>query len=75
MRVIVIIVGIALLAAGIWILAGGGSYQSTETVLQIGSASLKETHDKALPQWLGIAGVVVGAVLALGGLLGPFGKK
>ena len=41
MRVIVIIVGIVLLAAGIWILAGGGSYQSTETVLQIGSAVKK----------------------------------
>lgn len=75
MRFVVIIVGLALLIAGIWILVGGATYQSSETLLQIGSATLKESHEKALPQWLGIAGIVVGALLALGGLLGSFGKK
>ena len=75
MRLTLIIVGIALLVAGIWITVGGGSYPSTETVLQIGSATLKETQDKPIPQWVGIAGIVVGAVLALGGLAGWFGRK
>jgi len=75
MRQILIIVGIALLAAGIWVVAGNGSYQDTETVVKIGSTALKATHDKAIPQWLGIVGIVVGAVLALGGFAGWFKRK
>ncbi|MGB6242115.1 MAG: hypothetical protein WBF69_06510 [Castellaniella sp.] len=70
MRQILIIVGLVLLAAGIWIVAGNGSYQDTETIVKIGSTALKATHDKAIPQWLGIAGIVVGAILVLGGLAG-----
>ncbi|HET8596530.1 MAG TPA: hypothetical protein VFM22_02100 [Castellaniella sp.] len=70
MRPILIVVGLVLLVAGIWVVAGNGSYQDTETVVKIGSAALKATHDKAIPQWLGIAGIVVGAILALAGFMG-----
>ncbi|HET6552418.1 MAG TPA: hypothetical protein VFG49_02685 [Dyella sp.] len=69
MRAALIVIGIILLCAGIWIMFGHGSYQTTDTVLQVGSAKVSATHDKALPQWAGIAGIVVGAVLALGGFL------
>ena len=75
MRLILIILGAALLVGGIWIVAGSGTYQSTETVLQIGSASLKATEEKAIPQWLGIAGIAVGGVLTLAGLIGLLNKK
>ena len=27
------------------------------------------THDKGVPQWIGIAGIVVGALLAIGGFM------
>ncbi|HEU0229343.1 MAG TPA: hypothetical protein VFR20_02115 [Burkholderiaceae bacterium] len=75
MRQILIIVGLVLLVAGIWVVAGHGSYQNTETVIKIGSAALKTTHDEAIPKWLGIAGIVVGAILALGGFAGWFKRK
>ncbi|QNK02985.1 hypothetical protein [Dyella telluris] len=69
MRAVLILVGLILLAGGIWVMAGHGSYQTTDTLVQIGSAKVTATHDKALPQWAGIAGIAVGALLALGGFL------
>lgn len=67
MRIAAIVVGVILLAAGIWVVVGSGSYQTTDTVMKIGSASLEASHDKAIPQWAGIAGIVVGGVLVIGG--------
>jgi hypothetical protein len=69
MRAVLVLVGIVLLIAGLWIVFDHGSYQSTDTLIQVGSAKLTATHDKAIPQWMGIAGIAVGALLALGGLL------
>jgi hypothetical protein len=69
MRAVLIILGFILLAAGIWVVLGHGSYPQTDTLVQIGSAKVTATHDKAVPQWAGIAGIVVGAVLALSGFM------
>lgn len=69
MRLALIIVGLVLLVAGLWVVFGHGSYQASDTLFQLGSAKLTATHDKAVPQWLGIAGIVVGALLVLGGIL------
>ena len=68
MRAILIVIGIVLLVGGLWVVFGHGSFTQTDTVLQLGSAKLTATHDKAVPTWLGIAGIVVGALLTLGGL-------
>jgi hypothetical protein len=68
MRAILIIIGIVLLGAGIWAIFGHGSYTQTDTIFQLGSAKVTATHDKAIPEWLGIAGIVVGGLLTLGGL-------
>lgn len=67
MRAGLIIIGIILLAAGIWIVTGHGFYQDTDTLVQVGSAKLTATHDKGIPPWIGIVGIVVGALLAIGG--------
>ena len=67
MRLVLIVVGLVLLVAGLWVVFGHGGYQQTDTLVQFGSAKLTATHDKAFPQWLGIAGIVVGALLAIGG--------
>ena len=67
MRALLLIVGILLLVGGLWVVFGHGSYTQTDTVFQLGSAKLTATHDKAVPQWLGISGIVVGALLVLGG--------
>lgn len=69
MRIAAIVVGVILLAAGIWVVVGNGNYKSTDTVMKIGSASIEATHDKAIPQWAGIAGIVVGGVLVIGGFV------
>lgn len=68
MRALLLIVGLLLLVGGLWVVFGHGSYTQTDTVFQIGSAKLTATQDKAIPQWMGISGIVVGALLALGGL-------
>ncbi len=69
MRAGLIVIGIIVLAAGIWVVAGHASYQDTDTLVQIGSAKVTATHDKGVPQWVGIGGIVVGALLALGGFM------
>jgi hypothetical protein len=68
MRAILLIVGIVLLVGGLWVIFGHGGYTQTDTVVQIGSAKLTATHQKTIPEWAGIAGIVVGALLALGGI-------
>jgi hypothetical protein len=67
MRAGLIIAGIILLIAGIWVTVGNGTYKQTDTVAQLGPAKIEATHDKAVPQWLGIAGIVVGGLLMVGG--------
>lgn len=69
MRAGLIIVGIILLVAGIWVVSGHASYQDTDTLLQIGTARITATHDKGVPQWIGIAGIAVGGLLTLGGFM------
>ena len=69
MRFALIVVGLVLLVAGLWVVFGHGGYTQTDTLVQFGSARLTATHEKAFPQWLGIAGIVVGALLVIGGFL------
>ncbi|MDA3914281.1 hypothetical protein [Oleiagrimonas sp.] len=69
MRIVLLVIGIILVVASIWVLAGNGSYSSTETVVSVGSHALKATEDKAIPLWVGISGLVVGGVLILVGLI------
>lgn len=68
MRAGLFIAGIILLVAGIWVIAGNGSYKQTETLAQLGSAKIEATHTKAVPPWIGIAGIVVGGLLIVGGI-------
>ena len=68
MRAILIILGLVLLVGGLWVVFGHGSYTQTDTLLQVGSAKLTAKHDKAIPEWMGISGIVVGTLLAIGGL-------
>ncbi|MFC5436297.1 hypothetical protein ACFPME_06995 [Rhodanobacter umsongensis] len=68
MRAGLLIAGIILLIAGIWVTVGNGSYKQTDTVAQLGPAKIEATHTKAVPQWLGIAGIVIGGLLIIGGI-------
>lgn len=68
MRMGLIAIGVILLVGGIWIVLGNASYESSDAVLEIGSATLKAKSEKMIPQWIGIASIVVGALLAVAGL-------
>ena len=68
MRMGLIIAGIILLIAGIWVTVGNASYKDTDTVAQLGPAKIEATHNRAVPQWVGIAGLVVGGLLLVGGI-------
>jgi hypothetical protein len=68
-----VIVGIILIAAGIYVAAGQASYSSNKDVLKIGGleASVKESH--VVPPWVGAVGMVAGGLLVFAGLRG--GKR
>jgi len=68
MRAGLLIVGIILLLAGLWVTFGNGTYKDTDTVAQLGPAKIEATHHKAVPKWLGIGGIVIGGVLLIGGV-------
>lgn len=64
MKAILIVIGVILIAGGIYVAAGQGSYTSQKDVLKVGGleASVKESH--ALPPWAGFIAIVAGAGLA-----------
>ena len=63
-----VIVGIILIAIGIYVVAGQASYKTNREVLKIGGleASVKESH--LVPQWAGAIAIVVGGVLVFAGM-------
>lgn len=67
MRIASFVIGIILVIFGIWVLVGNPSYKSTETAAKVGPVAVQTTHDNAIPQWAGIAGLVVGGILIIGG--------
>ena len=68
MRTGLLIGGVILLLAGLWVTIGNGTYTETDTVAQLGPAKIEATHSKAVPQWLGIGGIVIGGLLLVGGI-------
>lgn len=68
-----VIIGIILIAAGIYVVAGQASYRSSREVVKIGGleASVKESH--AIPPWTGAVAIAVGGVLVFAGMRG--GKR
>ncbi len=69
MRAGLLIAGVILLLAGLWVTFGNGSYKQTDTVAQLGPAKIEATHTKAVPQWMGIGGIVIGGLLLVGGIV------
>ena len=69
MRIGLIVIGIIIAALGIASVSGKLSYTQNEEVAKIGNFSATVEQQKSAPQWLGIAGIVIGGVLVLGGAL------
>lgn len=64
------IAGIILIAAGIYVVLGQGSYSRNREVLKIGGleASIKES--RLIPPWTGAIAIAVGGVLVFAGMRG-----
>ncbi|HJR11217.1 MAG TPA: hypothetical protein VJ823_07350 [Rhodanobacteraceae bacterium] len=69
MRIAAILVGVVLIALGVWIALGKLTYSSTETPIKFGQIEVKTTVDKPVPAPIGYAGIVVGGVLLAAGVL------
>ncbi len=69
MRIGLIIAGLLIAALGVGVLMGKLQYTQNKEVLKIGDLSAKVQEQQPAPQWLGIAGLVLGGVLVLGGAL------
>ena len=69
MRIGLIIAGVLIAAISVAALMGKFQYTQDKEVLKIGDLSAKVQEQQSAPQWLGIAGLVLGGVLVLGGAL------
>lgn len=67
MRYGFIIIGLVVAALGVAALMGKFEYPKTDTVLKVGDIHADVTHDKSVPQWVGILGLIVGGGLVLVG--------
>lgn len=63
-----VIVGIILIAAGIYVVAGQASYKSNREVLKIGGIEASVKESRVIPPWTGAVGIVVGGVLVFAGM-------
>jgi hypothetical protein len=64
------IVGIILIAAGIYVVAGQGSYSRNREVLKIGGLEASVKESRTIPPWTGGVAIAVGGVLVFAGLRG-----
>lgn len=69
MRIAAIILGILLIALGVWIALGKLTYPSTETPIKFGTFEVQTTVHKPVPLPLGYVSIVLGGVLVVMGVL------
>ncbi|MGH9409528.1 MAG: hypothetical protein ACRD1V_08740 [Vicinamibacterales bacterium] len=67
MRALLLVIGIVLVALGIFAAVGQASFHTNKDVLKVGGmdVSVKEPH--AVPPWTGAIGIVVGGALIIAG--------
>jgi hypothetical protein len=61
------IVGVILVAAGLFVLIKGASYSSEKSVFKIGDVEAKVEQEHAIPPWAGGAVLAAGVVLLIVG--------
>lgn len=67
MRIGLIIAGVLIAALGIAGVSGNLHFTQEKEVVRIGDLSAKTEESRGVPPWLGIAAIVIGGVLVLGG--------
>jgi len=68
MRVAAILIGIALVAVGLWVALGNAHYHDTNNA-QFGSVQVQVATEQSVPARIGYAGIVLGGVLIIAGTL------
>ncbi len=70
MRIGLILAGLILAGLGVAVLMGKFQYTHQQEVVKIGNVFSANVAEKdPVPQWVGIAGLVAGGLLVLGGAL------
>ncbi|HZR33860.1 MAG TPA: hypothetical protein VFA75_00690 [Nevskia sp.] len=69
MRIGLIVAGILIAALSIAAVSGNLHFKQDKEVARIGDLSAKTEETRGVPQWLGVAGIVIGGVLILGGVM------
>jgi H+/Cl- antiporter ClcA len=69
MRIGLIVAGLLIAALGVGVLMGKLQYTQDKEVLKVGDFSAKVQQEQSAPQWLGIAGLVLGGALVLAGVV------
>lgn len=67
MRLGLIIAGVIIAALGIAGITGALHFKQDKEVARIGDLSAKTEETRGVPQWVGIAAIVIGGVLLIGG--------
>jgi hypothetical protein len=62
-----IMIGIALLGFGAFVLLRGASFTSRHDVLKVGDVKVTADEQQSIPPWVGGAALVVGAILIVAG--------
>jgi hypothetical protein len=70
MRVLQIL-GVLLIAAGLFVLVKSPSYSSDKSVFKIGNVEAKVAQERAVPAWAGGAAIVAGVILIVVGARKP----
>ena len=65
-----VIVGIILIAAGIYVMAGQASYKSDKEVVKIGGLAASISESRLVPPWAGAVAIALGGVLVFVGMRG-----
>jgi hypothetical protein len=69
MRIAAILAGIVLLALGVWVALGNAHYNDSSTKAEFGPVKIEATSRKPVPAPIGYAGIVIGGVLIVAGVL------
>ena len=70
MRIGLIVAGLLLAGLGVGVVLGKFHYTQQEEVLKVGDVfSAHVNEQKTVPQWAGLAGIVLGGALLVGGIL------
>lgn len=67
MRTALVVIGIVLIALGIYVAAGQASYRTKDDVLKVGGVGVAVNQSHHVPAWTGAIGIAVGGVLIAAG--------